>query len=354
MKDPVVIVWGILTLLAAIWSKWALKRHDRSLDGVTQIHILAFALASSAVGCLMPMIVEDEIWALWVNRAVLLLLGILQVWSLYRQTWTVRDRYEWPKDSIHPELAFTTVVALLCSVCYVLSPRALGFFNLGKAMRDTGLWDAPLYFLLPLLIFKLADWAGQVPWRSVEAPWFTPVEVVNPEKWPWRDLMRVEFSLATSLVEQYTLFGRHAEPWIEVPREAQLGATFVLTMQVRRTKQGVRTIQDLGNEYDGAPKFWWLFSIKRCGGGPPHGFAGRTTSTQICPSPRTASATATSSRPAGCPPTPPYPSPTRTGRAPTTTTPTRPPLFIDNGILWDIGIFRFARPNISIFQYPNL
>jgi hypothetical protein len=262
MKDPVIIVWAILAFITIFWSRWCLKRYARSLDSVAPIHILAFALGSSALGCLMPILVKTELWSLWINRLVLLILGILQIWSLYRQTWIVRNKFDKTKDSLVVELSFTMVLAFLCSVCYVLSPRALGFFKLGKAMPDTGLWDAPLYFLLPFLVFKLADWASQIPFRTVEAPWFSPLETVNPEHWPWRDLTRVDFQIAESLLEEYTLFGRKSVPWIEVPRESPLGKVFNLTMDERRKKQGVRTIQDIGNEYDGAPKFWWIFSIK--------------------------------------------------------------------------------------------
>lgn len=179
MKDPVVIVWGILTIVAVFWLRWCLKRYGRALDPVAQIHILAFALTCSALGCLLPLLVQDELDALWINRLVLLTLGILQVWSLYRQSWVKRDKYESANDSLIPELSFTLVVGLLCAVCFVLSPRALGFFKLGKSVPDTGLWDAPLFFLLPFIVFKLADWASQIPYRTVEAPWFSPLEPIN-------------------------------------------------------------------------------------------------------------------------------------------------------------------------------
>ncbi len=262
MKDPVIIVCGILTIIAIMWSKWCLKKHNRSLDSVATIHVLAFALVCSAFGCLMPMMVKSEIWLLWMNRILLLVFGILQVWSLYRQSWVVRDKFDRAKDSLWPEFSFTVVVALLCSFCFIASPRALGFFSLSKAMPDTGLWDAPLYFLISFFVFKLFDRAGQKPFRTVEAPWFSPIEAVNPQKWPWRDLTRVDFQVAESLLEEYTVFGRQSTPWIEIPRAAQLGLVFNLNMDERRKIKGVRTIQDIGNEYDGAPKFWWLFSVK--------------------------------------------------------------------------------------------
>ena len=160
------------------------------------------------------------------------------------------------------EAAFTVLLALLTSICFVSFPRLLGFIEVAEHHDHLPTWDAPTVFILPFLVFKFGDFAGQVPFRVVENIWFFPLETVSVADWPWRQLVRVNFQVAGSLLEEYRWFGKNTYPWIEVPQEQSLGRIFRLTMQERRKKQGLSTIQDLGNEYAGAPKFWWLFSIK--------------------------------------------------------------------------------------------
>ena len=262
MKEPVIIVWGVLTIISAFWLKWCMKRYGRQFDATTPWHLLAFALLSSIAAVVFQLTMKESLHLVWASRLTLLVIGTLQVWSLYRQSLVKRDKYNYEKDSLATETAFTLSLGLLCSICYALSPRLLAIFKVPKGIPDLSIWDAPLLFLLPLLVYKLFDFASQIPFRYVENTWFYPLETVHVENWPWRDLVRVNFRLTNSLLEEYRLFGRKADPWIEIPREASLGNIFRLTMQERRKKQGLTTIQDLGTEYGGEPQFWWLFKIK--------------------------------------------------------------------------------------------
>ncbi len=262
MKEPVIIVWGVLAIITGFWLKWCLKRYGRQPDSTTPIHLFVFALLCSIAAVTIQLTMKASIHTVWVSRLVLLVIGSLHVWSLYRQSLAKRDPYSYEKDSYITEIAFTSSLAFVCSICFVLSPRLLSLLKIAKTPSDLTLWDAPLVFLLPLLVYKLFDLAGQVPFRYVENTWFYPLETVNVEKWPWRDLVRVNFRVTNSLLDEYLMFGRKADPWIEIPKEATLGNIFRLTMQERRKKQGLSTIQDLGTEYGGEPKFWWLFKVK--------------------------------------------------------------------------------------------
>ena len=262
MKEPIVIIWSTLVILVGIWLRWSLKRQQRSFDRETPIHIFVLVLLSSLAGITFQMTMKDSLHIVWASRLAFFCIGILHVWSLYHRKWMKRDKFNYVKDSFQPELAFTIALALGCSIAFVLSPRLMGLLRIGGIKPDFTLWDAPLVFLLPFLLFKLGDIASQIPYRFVEKNWFYPQELVNADKIPWRDLIRVNFIVANSLMEEYRLFGRRAHPWIEVPRELTLDKVFCLMVQERRKKQGLAIIQDLGSEYGGEPQFWWLFRLK--------------------------------------------------------------------------------------------
>ena len=74
MKEPVIIVWGVLTIAAGFWLKWCMKRYGRQFDGSTPIHILVFALFSSIVGVALQLTMKESIHSVWVVR--------LASWSL--------------------------------------------------------------------------------------------------------------------------------------------------------------------------------------------------------------------------------------------------------------------------------
>ncbi|MBP6185172.1 MAG: hypothetical protein KA479_09545 [Saprospiraceae bacterium] len=261
MKDPVIIIWTILAIIAAFWFKFAVKSKGRTLSSRTAKHILGALLLSSLAGWLVDRFLGESLHSVWAGRLVMLFIGGMHLWSLYYNTWTIRNRTEYNKDSHLPELSFTVLLSLASSICFAASPRALVFLKLSSIQDEVTMWDAPLLFLLPFLVLKLFDLAGQIPFRVVENAWLYPLEEINTEHWPWRDLIRVNFRVRKSLHDDYYLFGRWTTPWIEVPREALLGSVYRLNMQEHR-KHRRDTIQDLGNEYAGDPAFWWLFSVK--------------------------------------------------------------------------------------------
>jgi hypothetical protein len=65
-----------------------------------------------------------------------------------------------------------------------------------------------------------------------------------------------------SLQHEYDIFSEEAKPWIEAPKEISLGAIFQLCLQERRGNKNLTTVQDLGDEYDGDPLFFWMFLRK--------------------------------------------------------------------------------------------
>ena len=111
-------------------------------------------------------------------------------------------------------------------------------------------------------MFKLGDLSSQIPFKMVENPWLFPLEKINPQDLPWRNLMQVNFQVKQSLLDEYNLFSWAVGTWVEAPREVTLGQVFHLCIQERRPRKDLKTIQDMGDEYDGQPQFCWIFWIK--------------------------------------------------------------------------------------------
>lgn len=262
MEEQMIFIWGIMIVFSAIGFKWCLKHYSRKADAGLSFHLLGFALLSSMAATVINLTLGKSLHTIWVGRLVLLLVGVLHATLLYRRAFAKRDFTRYETDSLVPEMVFSILVAHLCSLSYQLSPRLLDFFNIATVYPDSAYWDAPLVLLLPFLVVKLFDLTGQVPFRIVENMWFYPIESIDARDWPRRDLINVNFSIASSLREEYRIFGRKVNQWIEVPREATLGNIFRLLQQERRKEQGRTTIQDIGTEYDGEPQFWWLFKKK--------------------------------------------------------------------------------------------
>lgn len=243
-----------------------MRRYQRSMGSKMSIHVLVLVLVSSIIGLTLQLTLRGSLHIVWATRLALVILGSFHVWNLYRMDWIKRDPYIYLKDSMLPELSSSVLVSLACSMAFVLSPRLLSIpfvsLSIPRIPADYTMWDAPVAFLLPFLAYKLADFSSQIPYRFVEKIWYYPQELLSAEKIPWRDLIRVNFITANTLRDEYRIIGRRSHPWIEIPTEVQLEKAFRLMVQERRKKQGLTIIQDLGSEYGGEPKFWWLFRIK--------------------------------------------------------------------------------------------
>lgn len=262
MREPTLIIWALLAFITGLLFMWSVRHSKRQLGKYVAIHKLALILASFGAGFLAFFFLKDSPHQYWASRLSLLFLGLLHTWAMYSQSWVKRDKYDYEKDSFLPEFLFTLLQALIASACFTISPQLFGVVERPVDV-SLPLWDAPLAFMAPFLVLKIGDYASQIPFRAVENPWVYPIEPVNPENWPMRNLMQVNFQVRRSLVEEYHLFRRAAFPWIEAPKEIPLGDIFRLVMQERRRRPDLLTIQDMGDEYGGDPKFWWLFSIKK-------------------------------------------------------------------------------------------
>lgn len=262
MRDLEVIIWGILAGLIAIALRWSFKRADRKPGSSTPVYIIGFALGIAVFGALIQAIFGNEPTSLILGRVVFLVAGTVHAIFLFKLPIAKRSGHSFKEDSYVPEVLFTLFLGLLCSIGFMLSPRVFKVIRVNVDAADYQFWEAPIVFFFPFLVAKVIDLAGQVPFRFVEKMWYYPIEAVNTENWPWRDLVRLEFNLATSLKQEYRFFGNRADPWIEIPRESNLGSVFRLTMQERIKKTKLTTIQDMGIEYAGDPEFWWLFKVK--------------------------------------------------------------------------------------------
>lgn len=262
MRELVIIIWSVLVLLFGLLLAWSMKRGKRQMGKFVMIYKLLLVLLSFGMSLLVYYFLKDSLHLIWVSRLVILVLGVLNVWAMYSRPWTRRDKYKYQEDAFFPEFTFVVVAGLLSAIAFVSAPQVLQLIPYRVDVSIT-LWEAPLIFLLPFLILKLSDLSGQVPFRMVENPWVFPLEPISAEHWPWRDLMQVNFQVRKSLLEEYHLFSWSARPWIEAPKEVNLGSIFQLVIQERRDRRELSTIQDMGDEYDGTAQFCWLFSIKK-------------------------------------------------------------------------------------------
>lgn len=262
MNEPLIIVWTFSALVFGFLFFRIAGRQKRLLSPYLALYKLGFLLLFFISGLLTFQGLKDSPHLVWVSRLTLLILGSLHLLILYFQSWVKRDKFQYSKDSIFIEWIFTVLMGVLGALAFSFTPKLLKI--MGPETRvSLDLWDAPFVFMLPFLVFKLADLASQIPYRIVEKTWVFPIEPVNTETWAWRNLMQVNFQVTKSLLDEYRIFTWAAHPWIEVPKEAMLGDVFRLVIQERRRRPDFATIQDMGDEYGGNPKFWWLFSIKR-------------------------------------------------------------------------------------------
>jgi hypothetical protein len=260
MKEIVVLIWGGLVFVLLFLYVWAMKRNQLKPSPYMAVHKLVVVLIFSIISyCLYTFYFKLNL--IWINRIIFLVLGIIHVVIMYRYSWTKNNSYDYKKDSFLVELIFSLLMGIVGSIAFTLCPQV--FLIIDRAVDvSISKWDYPLIFILPFLYFKLMSFITQIPFRLVENQWTYPMEPVNSELWPWRNLVQVNFQLKKSLVDEYRLFSWPIYPWIEAPQDVPLNQIFRLMMQERKFKRGFETVQDLGNEYGGSPEFWWLFNIK--------------------------------------------------------------------------------------------
>lgn len=262
MREFIVLVWFVLLIITSVLLVFFVKRHKRKLDKYAVIYKLVLMLTVFLCSSLTYFFLYDSPHIIWVTRTVILILGMLNVYALYKRPWTIRHPLKYEEDSFLVESLFVSISALLAATIFTKAPQIWGILPYSKDVSAT-IADAPLWFWLPFLVYKLRDFSGQVPFKLVENPWVFPLEPVNADQWPWRNLMQVNFEIRRSLIDEYDLAATPARPWIEAPKEVSIGMIFRLAMQERRKKESLTSIQDMGDEYDGTPRFCWIFSIKK-------------------------------------------------------------------------------------------
>ena len=196
------------------------------------------------------------------NRVSILLVGMINAFVIYTQTWTKRDVLNSDSDSFWLEFLYIASCAFAGSISYVAAPYTFEFVPYSEDISAM-LWDIPLVYLLPFILLKLIDLAGHVPLKELKVPYLFPIERVDPSKWNRKaKVARINFELNDSLETEYDMFSWHAKPFIEAPIEEELGKVFRLCIQIRREKGNFSAIQDMGDEYDGDAQFCWLFYKK--------------------------------------------------------------------------------------------
>ncbi len=263
MRSLVIIIWSILLLASMMSLIFLLKRAKRKVGKIDLIVQLVFGFFAFGIGYLIFLVLNGNNHNLvWVFRASFLLIGVLYMLFLKNRPWVLRNREDLYQDSFAIELVFSLVGAFLSAVMMVFGAH---YFLYSKSMYvdiSTGFWELPIYYILPFLFVKLVDFSGHIPIKNLGKPWVFPLEPVSPNDWPWHELVEVNFELKRSIQDEYDMFSWVAKPWIEAPSEISIGGVFQLCMQERRGRTELVSIQDLGDEYSGKPRFCWIFLRK--------------------------------------------------------------------------------------------
>lgn len=263
MRTIVIIIWSIFLLASLMSLIYLLKRTKRKLGKIDLIIPFVFGFFSFGLGYLVLLGMNgDDHNLIWVFRSSFFLVGVLHVVLLMHRPWVLRNKLLLEQDSFVVELIFSFVGGFLGAIFMVAGAHYFLYAKANLYDMSTGFWDLPLYFILPLLLVKLVDFSGHIPLMKIGNPWVYPLEPVSPKDWPWRDLIEVNFELKRSLLEEHDMFSWIAKPWIEAPQEISIGSVFQLCMQERRGRTELVSIQDLGDEYSGAPRFCWIFLRK--------------------------------------------------------------------------------------------
>ncbi|MEN9610107.1 MAG: Type secretion system, TssN [Bacteroidota bacterium] len=261
MKDVLTLLYLAGGLLFTAVFLWGIYTKLRKLDGLTLVHVLILLLTSAAAGCFLTTVLQDSIHLAWMSRLVLLGIGFILSWGVYRLAWSQRHPFDFNRDSFETELCFVGGMAAFMGFLFLKIPALWN--ETYSPNWEYDYWDAGIILLVPFLIHKTWDAFTQIHYPDVENPWVFPDKFINVAHWKWRELTQVNFEIAKNLDSEYNLFAKPVLPWIEVPKEQPIGDVFALMVQERRKNPSLTSIQDLGTEYSGEPPFWLLFSIKQ-------------------------------------------------------------------------------------------
>lgn len=262
MYELTFICWSILAFVSGIVFLFTARYRKRKLKKYAGFQKIGLMVLSALLGWLTFYFVGQSPHIGWVVRLVVLALGGLSLWVTYLQTWPKRDQQDYQEDSFLVEYLYFQFSAFLACTFLFLAPILTTVIAVEELSKINNYWALPVVFLLPFLIRKVFDFAIQRPFRYVEVQWDYPLEALNVEKIPWENFMQVNFRLKGSLEDEYRLFSPSAKPWIEAPKEMTLADAFRMTIQERSKRTELTSIQDLGNTYTGAERFWWLFSLR--------------------------------------------------------------------------------------------
>ncbi|MEM9836463.1 MAG: TssN family type VI secretion system protein [Bacteroidota bacterium] len=265
MKETVFIIWSVLLIVITIGFLFLSKYQKRKPGKYVGLQKLGLMILSFGCSWLLFYSLAGSPHLFWSARLTVILLAVLDLWVTYRFfKWTQKDLTTYTKDSFALEFIFFISHALIIGVFFVLAPQVTGLVD-APAINVSGLlWDIPFLALLPFLIMKMTDMVGHRPFRLVEHRWSYPLEHLDVNKLPDRNIIKVNFRMHKSLANEYTIFNRPVVIWYNPSKEITLEQTFRAMMQDRKKLEGVIKISDIGGrEYNGKAPFWWLFSIKR-------------------------------------------------------------------------------------------
>lgn len=188
MKELVIIVWAFFAFALSFSLMYVLKKQQRKMGKYTMIANLILVILTFGLSYLVFRFLNESSHLIWITRLTLVSLGSLFLWFVYSRPWTIRHHTNYSKDAFAPEFMFLFFTGILVCIAFIAAPQVFEIIPYPVDL-SVQFWEAPIYFILPFLVVKLFDFSGQIPFRTVENPWVFPLEPVQVETWPWRDLI---------------------------------------------------------------------------------------------------------------------------------------------------------------------
>ena len=263
MREPVLIVWGILMLITAAIMLYVSRRKMRPMRKYAGWQKIGLMILTFCFSWLLFRYLRESPHFIYVGRLVILGLAILDTWVMYKLRFSKRDAFDPEEDSFWLEFLFTLLHGFIAALMFATAPQITNLVDIREVDVSYAWWDIPLIFIIPYLCVKLLDFASQTPYKEVENRWLYPMEVVVIDQARWQDFIQVNFKIKDGMRKEYKFLTMNEKPWIQVPRKFLLGDAFRLNMQERRKDAKLKVINDIGNEHGGSHRFWWIFRKAR-------------------------------------------------------------------------------------------
>jgi hypothetical protein len=258
------IVFATLLFIIAVSGLTIFWINKGRPDRKTNIYTLLMALGGAFVAFLVWVLYhgakfsDDPVVSLAIvyglAQLIMLGMGFLHVWMLYRFMWSGRDKDYWERDSLLAEVSFSIWVSHFMLMFFCLT-----YYLITKStIETTSFWGLFIPFLLPFATVKLTDLMNQIPAKEFDTKWYYQLTELDETRWNWANTMIVGFQVVDAYDNEEKFGATKAWFTIQVPRDQPLVNVYRLALRVYHEKHHTVPIQDIGYETN-PPQFWWLF-----------------------------------------------------------------------------------------------